>query len=48
MLLPQREELEIELLKKKNETFKFINGLLALTYIIGAAYGIYKLVGVFI
>ncbi len=48
MLLPEKETLEIELLKKQNETYKFINGLLALTYIIGAAYGIYKLVGVFI
>lgn len=48
MQLPERELLEIELLKKRNETYKFINGLLALTYIGIAVYVIYKIVGVFL
>ncbi len=48
MLLPEKNELEIELLKRQIETHKFVNGLLALTYIGLACYGIYKLVGVFL
>jgi len=48
MLLPEREQLEIELLRKQNETYKFLNGLLAITYIALACYAVYKLVGLFI
>ena len=48
MQLPEREQLEIELLKKQNETYKFVNGLLAGTYIVIFCYGIYRLVGVFL
>ena len=45
MQLPERDQLEIELLKRKNETYKFVNGLLASTYIAIICYGIYRLVG---
>jgi hypothetical protein len=48
MLLPEKNELEVELLKRQIETHKFVNGLLALTYIGLAAYAVYKLVGVFL
>jgi hypothetical protein len=48
MLLPERDELEKELLKKRIETYKFINGFLALGYVGLAVYAVYLLVGLFL
>ncbi len=48
MLLPEKNELEIELLKRQIETYKFVNGLLAAMIMGLILYGIYKLVGVFL